>query len=328
MDLLTPDILYLSQGEVAACGLELPELIAKLEEAFVHKGHGRVELPPKPGVHPRPDSFIHAMPAFIGGQDLVGLKWVSGYPENQKRNLPYISGLFILNDASSGLPVAVMDAAWMTAWRTAAVSAITAKRLARKGATRLAVLGLGVQGRTNLLALSLALPDLREVSLYDISPAAAKKYLTEMAPKLPGARLNLAASAREAVNGADVVLTAGPINKPARPVIELDWLKPGCLGLPLDFDSYFAPSTFLVSDRLYTDDTAQIRYYQTHGYFPALPPRLVDLGELLTAQDAGRRNEDEIILGCNLGIALDDVVTASLLFRLAREKGMGTWLKR
>ena len=102
-------LLYLSQADVAAVGLTMEEIIAALEAMFREKGEGRVEMPPKPGVHPLPDAFIHAMPAFIPALNSAGVKWVSGYPDNYRRNLPYISGLLILNDPQTGLPLAVMD---------------------------------------------------------------------------------------------------------------------------------------------------------------------------------------------------------------------------
>src|SRR5204862_1079467 len=94
---------------------------------------GRVELPPKPGIHPRPNAFIHAMPAYLADEDVAALKWVSGYPDNPSRSLPYISGLIVLNDAATGQPLAVLDAAEITAARTAAASGACIRRFAYAG---------------------------------------------------------------------------------------------------------------------------------------------------------------------------------------------------
>ncbi len=106
----TDQLLYLSQSDVVSIGLGMPDIIELLEAAFQEKGHGRVEMPPKPGIHPGGgDNFIHAMPAYIPGMRSAGLKWVSGFPDNYQRGLPYISGLLILNDPDTGLPVSVMD---------------------------------------------------------------------------------------------------------------------------------------------------------------------------------------------------------------------------
>ena len=100
-------ILYLSEADVAAAGVAMAEIIDALEIAFREKGEGRVEMPPKPGIHTQPDAFIHAMPAYIPALHSAGMKWVSGYPDNYRRDLPYITGLLILNDEETGLPLAV-----------------------------------------------------------------------------------------------------------------------------------------------------------------------------------------------------------------------------
>src|SRR4030067_2914472 len=131
----------------------MPAIIHLLEPAFKEKGAGRVEMPPKPGIHTSPDAFIHAMPAYIPALNSAGIKWVSGYPANQQRHLPYISGLLILNDDQTGLPYAVMDCTWITAYRTGAASALSAKFLARPDSQVLGILACGVQGRTHLEAL-------------------------------------------------------------------------------------------------------------------------------------------------------------------------------
>ena len=144
-------------------------VIKLLETAFHEKGAGKVEMPPKPGIHTMPDAFIHAMPAFIPSLNSAGIKWVSGYPDNQKRGLPYITGLLILNDVETGIPYSVMDCAWITAYRTGAASALAAKYLARPESKIAGILACGVQGRTNLEALKVLFP-IEKVYAYDIHP--------------------------------------------------------------------------------------------------------------------------------------------------------------
>lgn len=115
MNMTRDTFLYLSRRDVESLAVPMTEIIDALEQMFREKGAGRVEMPPKPGIHPRPDAFIHAMPAYIPLIGVSGLKWVAGYPENQEKGLPYISGLLILNDPETGLPIAVMDCTWITA---------------------------------------------------------------------------------------------------------------------------------------------------------------------------------------------------------------------
>src|SRR5512146_1633859 len=175
--------LYLSKAEVAAVGLDMPTIIDLLERAFLEKGQGKVEMPPKPGVHTQPDAFIHAMPAYIPALHSVGVKWVSGYPDNYKRGLPYITGLLILNDEMTGIPLAVMDCTWITAMRTGAASAVAAKYLARPDSSSVGILGCGVQGRSNLDALNVAFK-LTMVRAYDVDRSASETYARDMSAQL------------------------------------------------------------------------------------------------------------------------------------------------
>jgi ornithine cyclodeaminase/alanine dehydrogenase-like protein (mu-crystallin family) len=96
-----PPVRYLSRADVEAVGLRGADVIEILEGAFRAKRAGDVEMPPKIGVHPRDDAFIHAMPAYLSSVDAVGLKWVAGYPDNQGLGLPYIHGVLVLSDAAT-----------------------------------------------------------------------------------------------------------------------------------------------------------------------------------------------------------------------------------
>ena len=142
-------LLYLSREDVESVELTMNEIIDALENAFRDKGEGKVDMPPKPGIHPGGgDNFIHAMPAYIPSLRSAGVKWVGGFPENLKKNIPYITGLLILNDTDNGLPLAVMDCVWLTGKRTGAATAISARYLARPESSVAGILGCGVQGRT------------------------------------------------------------------------------------------------------------------------------------------------------------------------------------
>ena len=171
-------ILYLSRADVEAVDLPMREIIELLETAFREKGNGKVEMPPKPGIHTMPDAFIHAMPAYIPAMQSAGIKWVSGYPDNYKRELPYITGLLILNDVETGIPYAIMDCTWITAMRTGAASALSAKYLARPESNSVGILACGVQGRTNLEALACLFP-VKRVYAYDIFPAVQERFISD-----------------------------------------------------------------------------------------------------------------------------------------------------
>ncbi len=321
---MNESLLYLSQADVAAVGLTMEEIIAALEAMFREKGEGRVEMPPKPGIHPRPDAFIHAMPAYIPALHSAGVKWVSGYPENYRRSLPYISGLLILNDPQTGLPLAVMDCVWITAKRTGAATAVAAKYLARPDCRVVGILGCGVQGRSNLEALRVVLP-LERVVAYDVNADAARRYAEEVRTCF-GMDVAIASHPREAVSGCDVVVTAGPILRVPHATIQPGWFERGAFASLVDFDSYWHPEALAEADKFCTDDVAQLEHYRQMGYFQHIPPVHADLGELVTGRKCGREHPAERTVACNLGLALDDMAVAPLIYQRALERGIGIWL--
>lgn len=322
--MIDQQILYLTRADVEKVALDMGTIIALLEEAFREKGEGRVEMPPKPGIHTQPDAFIHAMPAYIPAMRSAGIKWVSGYPENNRRGLPYITGLLILNDVETGLPTVIMDCTWITAYRTAAATALSAKYLARPESQTVGILACGVQGRTNLEALATLFP-VRRVYAYDILPEAQQRYVAEMQEKLNVEVIGVS-SPRQAVERSELVVTSGPILKHPTPIIEKDWLQPGAFASAVDFDSYWQPAALAQIDKLSTDDHAQFRYYRSVGYFQHTPDPYADLGEIVAGLKPGQQRADERTMAINLGLALDDMAVAPEIYRRARERGLGTLL--
>ena len=317
-------MLYLSAADVASVGLDLRTIIGLLETAFREKGEGRVEMPPKPGVHPRPDAFIHAMPAYIAAMRAAGVKWVSGYPGNRAAGLPYISGLIVLNDVDTGLPYAVMDCTWITAYRTAAASALSARYLARPDSETVGILACGVQGRTHLEALAVEFRVSRALA-YDVAPDVQRRYVEEMGSKL-GIEVIGVADPRAAVAESDIVVTSGPILRQPVPTIQQGWLRPGAFASAVDFDSYWSPAALAEFDRLTTDDHEQFQYYRRVGYFRQTPDPDADLGELVAGLKPGRADRSQRTIAINLGLALDDVAVAPEVYRRAAARGLGSWL--
>ncbi len=318
-------ILYLSRADVEAVELPMTEIIEALEEMFQEKGAGRVEMPPKPGIHTRPDAFIHAMPAYVPALEAAGLKWIAGYPGNQAKGLPYITGLLVLNDPDTGLPLSIMDATWITAtaYRRRHGRSPPGSSPAPDSAT-VEIVACGVQGRSNLEALA-CLFQIRHVWAYDLQPEISRRYAREMGARL-GIEIEVVSSVREAVSGPDIVVTSGPILKVPTPAIEAGWLVPGAFAALVDFDSYWQGAAMRQADKLATDDHAQMRYYRQSGYFKETPEPYADLGEIITGQKPGRQSRDERTMTINLGLALEDVATAIRIYRRARSKGLGVEL--
>lgn len=317
-------VLYLSRADVEMVNLDMATIIDLLQQAFMDKGHGKVEMPPKPGIHTMPDAFIHAMPAYIPSMKSAGIKWVSGYPENFRKGLPYITGLLILNDDETGIPYAVMDCTWITAYRTGAASALAAKYLANPKSEVAGILACGVQGRTNLEALKCVFP-IKRVYAYDIRSDIQTGYTREMSEKL-NVEIVGVLDPKQAVVESDLVVTSGPILKHPKPTIEQNWMKAGSYASAVDFDSYFTGAAMAQMDRISTDDHAQFQYYKSVGYFQQTPEPYADLGELVAGLKPGRQSDTERTMAINLGLAMDDMAVAPEIYRRAKAKGLGTLL--
>ena len=305
--------------------MTMAEVLEALDGGFRLKGLGKTEMPPKPGIHPRPDCFIHAMPAYVAEIEAAGLKWVSGYPSNPAIDLPYISGLVVLNDASSGLPIAVMDASWITAMRTGASAGICAKYLAVAHSSVVAIIGCGVQNRCSLAALRETLPHLREVRCYDRLPVASRGFVAAMSERFPDLEFVVCRSAPEAVRPADVAVSAIPIVVAPRPDLEAGMLKEGALAVALDYDSAWSPEAMQECNKFYSDDVSQLLATKAQGhYFSGIPDAIyADLGELAAHIKPGRESATERIFAINMGIAVDDIVTAQAIYERATTAGAG-----
>lgn len=319
-------ILYLGQDDVKKVGLSMSEIIAAVEKGFFELGSGRVEMPPKPGIHPGQggDNFIHAMPAYIPALNSAGVKWVSGFPGNPAKGLPYIAGLIVINDPETGLAISIMDCVWITAMRTAAASAISAKYLARPESSTIGILACGVQGHTNLEAMTLLFP-LEKVRAYDKRPEQAEK-LADYAENTLGLDAVTVADPRDAVKGCDIVVTSGPIQKKPHETIRSGWMDEGSFASLVDFDSFWSRNALRQADKWTTDHLGQYQYYKENGYFRNCPAVYADLGELVVGRKPGREKPAERTFAANLGLAVDDMAVAPLVYRRAVEKGIGVEL--
>jgi ornithine cyclodeaminase/alanine dehydrogenase len=326
MTVAGPSLLYLSRGDVAGLRLPMSDVLAAVEESFRRKGRGEVRLPPKIGVEAGGGAFAHAMPAFVPTAGALGVKWVGSFPGNPARGLPAVSGLIVLADPATGLPLAVMDGTLVTALRTGASAGVAARWLAREDAAVAAVVGCGVQGRTSLRALAEALPGLREVRCRDTNESAALSFASELSALLPGVEFQVCDSVPEAVVGADVVVTAIPMDG-GPPPLDAGLLAAGALAVALDYDAAWTAAAMAECERLVTDDLAQTLTTKAAGaHLAGLPAIDADLGRVVAGLEPGRLDDGQRIFCLNLGIATHDLLTARLVYDRARAAGVGTTL--
>jgi ornithine cyclodeaminase/alanine dehydrogenase-like protein (mu-crystallin family) len=312
---MPPTLRYLTRADVESVGITGAEAIEILGEVFRAKRDGAVEMPAKIGIHPRDDAFIHAMPAYLESADAAGIKWVAGYPGNQDAGLPYIHGLFVLTDAGTGAPLAVMDATWITEIRTAAASMLGIRALAERPVETLGILGCGRQGTVHLELAKEAFPELARVTLFDRHP--------ERAEALAAAHRHLDVStvdgADQVADNADVVITtAAIVRDPDRP-LHREHLADATVACAIDFDASLSEDLFEDAAVFVVDDVPQYRHYVEQGYFEGYPADPIELCDVLDAPPGLR-------VFVPLGIALEDVAVAAEINRRASEAGLGTEL--
>ena len=182
----------------------------------------------------------------------------------------------------------------------------------------------GVQGRSNLEALSCRFP-LKQVKAYDIVPEIARQYAREQSEQL-GLEVEPVDRLEDAVRGLDIVVTSGPILKHPQPAIEPGWLAPGAFASPVDFDSYWQGPALEEVDKLATDDIAQMDYYRGQDYFRNTPQPYADLGQIVCGHKPGRETDTERTMSINLGLAIDDMATAILIYNEAQHQNIGATL--
>jgi len=332
--------LYLSQEDVvAAGGLDMAAVVDVIERAFRVKADGQVVMPPKvmitwsdePGteeLHGR----IMVMPAYVGGDfDVAGLKWIPSVPGNPARNgLPRANALVLLSDRQTGLPLAVMDGTVVSAMRTGAVTGVAVRHLAREGDSMACLLGAGVLAHTQLDALRVVMPALREVRVFDPDTARAERF-AERQSAATGLGVESVASAEDAVRGAQVVV---PATMAVRPTFQPEWLDPGVtvvLVSSLDGpESLHAATDLLVVDDWVHESTHEGRYacrLVEAGIVDASGDEAVELCDVVAGGHPGRSAADQRIVVSPVGLGMDDVTTAKHVLDRAIAAGLGTELR-
>jgi N-[(2S)-2-amino-2-carboxyethyl]-L-glutamate dehydrogenase len=332
----TTEFLYLSQEDVvAAGGTDMAAMVDVIERAFAVKADGEVRMPPKvmitwadePGteeLHGR----IMAMPAYVGGEfGVAGLKWIPSVPQNPSRNgLPRANALVLLTDRATGLPLAVMDGTVVSAMRTGAVTGVALRHLANPGTEVACLLGAGVLAHTQLAALRVVLPALREVRVYDPDAERLVSFCERA-----GAPVRPAETPEEAVRGAGAVV---PATMAVEPSFAAGWIAPGAtvvlvssLDGPLDLQ---AVTDLLVVDDWEHESTHEGRYAErlvAAGLVPADGSRAVELADVVAGRHPGRTSATERIVVTPVGLAMDDVAAAWHVLAGARSRGLGTPLR-
>ena len=288
---------------------------------------GRARFPPRAAVPAAPGGFMAWMPGSLDEPACFGVKLLSLFPANPAAGISSHLGLVVLFETEHGRPVALLDAAELTAIRTAAVSGLATRLLARPDARDLAILGAGEQAASHLVAM-LAVRPVRRVRVWSRTEASARAFAAAQGARRRIA-IEVAPSARAAVDGADLVCT---VTASREPVLAGDWIAPGAhlnvVGASRP-DAAEIDTAAVVRARYFVDCRASTEL-EAGDWLRALEAGAVgpdhiaaEIGEVANGTKPGRRSSDEITLFRSLGVAAEDLAAASFVLDAARQRGLG-----
>lgn len=320
-------MLILTQEDVVSL-LTIEKAIDAVENGYKERGIGTAHVPPRIGI----DIKKHAgwwgvMPAYLEGTDTIAVKISTFYPENLKYGLPAVMGLMVLNDPKTGAPLAVIDGTSITTIRTGAAGGVAAKYLAKKDAKTAAVIGAGVQGRAQLMALC-KVRNIVTARVYDAVEEKCQKYVNEMQKELHIKVISVK-TPEEAVIGADVVITATPSKSP---VFNGKYVEKGmhitAIGASTPKMRELDDMTIEKADKIVLDfwedavKAGDIYIPMTRGILKE-DGIYAEIGDIIAGKKLGRTSDKEITIFKSVGTAVIDVSTAKQVYELARAKKIG-----
>jgi ornithine cyclodeaminase len=320
-------MLLLSEDDVRHL-ISMDDLIETMHAALVEFSAGRVQQPLRTVLEVGPQhAFFGVMPAHIPKSGALGTKLVTVFGSNASIGLPSHLATILLLDSTTGELQCVMDGRFITEARTAAVSAVSARLLAREDASTLAILGSGVQARSHLAALT-RVRAVSDVRVWSPSEVRRRAFVDEMQPST-NATLSTASSAQEAVRGADLIVLATASREP---VVRREWIADGAHIAAVGAcrpDQREMEATLVARARLFVDSRTGA-LAEAGDVVLAMRDGAIDethiageLGELAGGRVAGRRDPGEVTLFKSLGMAVEDVAAAHLAYVRAAERGLG-----
>lgn len=312
-------MLFLSDHDIEK-HLNMKETIETVEQAFKEYAKGNVVLPTRSTIMiPKHNGSISFMPSYLTELEAQATKIISIYPDNREKGLPTTVAWIVVNNPKTGMVQAFMDATYLTAMRTGAITGVAAKYLAPEDSKTVAIFGAGVQGRTQTWA-ACTVRDIERVYVFDLYPEARKRFAEDMTEKL-GIEVIPAESGEEACRDADIVLTATTSPKP---VLKREWLKEKVhvSAIGAFYPDWRELDTATVAEsKLVIDDMEGIELEAGDILIPIEEGAITwdhvhaELKELVSGQKVGRTAEDTITVFKSVGIAIQDSSVANLVLK-------------
>jgi ornithine cyclodeaminase/alanine dehydrogenase len=322
------EVLYLSEQDCIDTGTTNAEIFAATEKSMIEYAKKTVEMPAKIGLHPQPDSLMHAMPAYLPNDYACGIKWGSNFPTNNER-YPHITPTncqIIYNDAETGLPLAIMDATWITLIRTPATALTAIKHGANPHAKTFGMIGNGIQGKSNVKMIGTVLDELEKIYVYDLYESATDKLIEQCQPVVK-AEIIKCTNVQDLVENSEVIISAVPIAHTPAPFVKNEWVQDGQTLVCLDCHSVFEDAAYKRAGKYYCDSIEQHELLKGYGYYPqGLPPVTGETGALAAGLVPGRESKNELVIFNNVGMAVEDMACAKIIFERALEMDLGLHL--
>jgi len=317
------ELLFLSDEDIAKV-LSMSDAIEAVEKAFGEYAKGSVKMPPRSTIMlDKFEGSISFMPSYLEETNALATKIISIYPNNPERGLPTTVAWIVVNDPETGMMEALLDGTYLTAVRTGAVTGVAARYLAPKDAKIAAVIGCGVQGKTQAWAVSEAC-DLDTVRIFDLSKERMEQFVEEMEPKL-GVEVVPARSGADAVGDADVVVTA---TTSSRPVVRREWLggRVHVSAIGSFYPDYRELDTDIVREAKVVVDSREAILEEAGDILIPIKEGAItedhihaELGELVLGRKEGRTDDDGLTVFKSVGLAIQDSSVASLVLKKWRE---------
>ncbi|WP_028855337.1 ornithine cyclodeaminase family protein [Psychrilyobacter atlanticus] len=300
--------LVLSYSDIKEMKLSIKNIIDEIKSTVVKHANNEVYLEPKITLRPREGQFYTAMPGGIK-DEYLGLKLIERFDKSE--NTPGIFGTLLLNDEKTGKLLSIMDATWLTSIRTGAIAAITMEKLAQKGFDSISIIGLGNTAMASLICIKEIFPDLKKINIL-----AYKDAHNRFMKRFEGYdfEFNVYEDLESVIKASKVVITS--VTYAGKPFVKKEWLQDGVLAIPIhargwqECDPYF--------DKVYTDDYGHTKHF--------IPNLTAELGEVVAGYKKGRESDAEKIIAYNIGMAIDDIAVAKLIYKKALIEKKGVYI--
>jgi alanine dehydrogenase len=323
------DVLWLDQSDVKNV-IDMPLTLSAVENGFREHGLKKVQMPPKSYLYfENHNGDLRTMPSFMEEKDIAGVKIVNVHPDNREKGLPTVMAVIVLNSTETGAPLAIMDGTHVTDMRTGAAGGVAAKYLARKDSHVVGMVGTGGQARTQLLALSEVM-DIEEVKITCRNTGHCDSFEKDM-KKVVSCDFKRKQSIKD-VCDCDVLVTTTPVREP---VVKAEWIHEGthinaigadAVGKQELESSIMKKARIIVDDIVQASHSGEVNVPLSQGVISESDIH-AELGEIVAGVKKGRLSDDDITIFDSTGLAVQDLVTANMVYTKALELGIGKKVK-